>query len=411
MFREDRSLGAFATPKDIVNFMVELANPASRHLKVLEVACGDGPFLRKFAEKFGYDYEFVGVEISKDVARNAQLKLPFAKVINDDYLLWNPSEKFDIIIGNPPYGIIGSESHYPIHVLKGKKDIYKKKFTTWYGKYNIYGAFIEHSVNLLKEGGKLIFIVPASWLVLNDFIKLRLFLSVKGELNIYYLGKVFPKRNVSCVVIVFKKGKKGLKLYEGERLALEKPDWSGEIVRFESDLWLYFEKEGVSLEQLFKIHFAARSTEIKSHPNVSFAPKHGYLPVLTGRNLKPKKIIYDDCYSGVWFPKEEVSKLRYYYSFPHIVVGHTKGVRVVAAVDEKCYPWREEFHLVPKVSNINIYKITDYLNSDLLQEYVSFLYRDFVPHLTLAMLKRIPIPYSLLRDTEILAPIIIKSGR
>lgn len=398
----DRALGAVPTPQALVNSMVALAAPAKGVCRVLEPACGDCPFLEAFAERYGSHHEFVGIDIDTEAVRRALARVPFATVIEDDFLLWHPNERFDIIIGNPPYGIIGDESHYPIHTLKERKILYKRRFRTWRGKFNIYGAFIEHAVNLLKPNGKLVFVVPASWLVLDDFVKLRLFLANTGRLSIYYLGKVFPRRNISCVVMVLEKGGKGLSLYDGKMLVVNKPGWRGEVIRFETPETLAFERSGIALERLFDIHFAARSPEIRSHPQVTTKPKESFVPVLTGRNLKPGWIDYDHCYSGFWMPREAAPTLRPFYGFHHIVVGHTKGTRVVAALDERCYPWREEFHLVPKVSRLDLHAIVRYLNSEPVQSYVHTLYRDFVPHLTKTMLKQIPLPIDLAPDDEVL---------
>ncbi|MGQ9520975.1 MAG: TaqI-like C-terminal specificity domain-containing protein, partial [Candidatus Fervidibacter sp.] len=265
-----------------------------------------------------------------------------------------------------------------------------------------YGAFIEHSVRLLKPDGKLVFVVPASWLVLDDFAKLRALLSLSGALHVYYLGKVFKGRNISCVVLVVEKGGKGLSLYDHQDLVVHKPDYRGELIRFETPESLAFERSGTPLGALFAVHFAARSPEIKAHPQVSIIPKEGYVPVLTGRNLKPGWIDYENYYSGLWFPKDAVTELRSFYGFPHLVVGHTKGTRVVAALDNRCYPWREEFHLVPKVEPLDLPAIMEYLNSDLIQRYVHYLYRDFVPHLTMTMLVRIPIPSTVSREVQML---------
>lgn len=98
-----------------------------------------------------------------------------------DFLLWEPGEAFDLILGNPPYGIVGEASKYPIHVLREVKGLYKKTLSTWKGKYNLYGAFIEKSVRLLREGGTLVFVVPATWLVLDDFSSFGHFWPEKGE--------------------------------------------------------------------------------------------------------------------------------------------------------------------------------------------------------------------------------------
>lgn len=396
----ERALGIVPTPPDLVAFMVELAYPKKERCRVLEPACGNCPFLVAFAERYGASHELVGIDINPTAVQQAKSRLTSAEILEGDFLLWQPNELFDIIIGNPPYGIIGDASHYPIHVFNERKEIYKSRFSTWHGKFNIYGAFIEHSVRLLKPDGKLVFVVPASWLVLDDFTKLRAFLSLTGALHVYYLGKVFKGRNISCVVLVVEKGGKGLSLYDHQDLVVHKPAYRGELVRFETPQSLAFERSGTPLGALFEVHFAARSPEIKAHPQVSTIPKEGYVPILTGRNLKPGWIDYENCYSGLWFPKDAVTMLRSFYGFPHLVVGHTKGIRVVAALDDRCYPWREEFHLVPKVEPLDLLAIMRYLNSDPIQRHVRYLYRDFVPHLTMTMLVRIPIPSTVSKEVQ-----------
>jgi adenine-specific DNA-methyltransferase len=97
---------------------------------------------------------------------------------------------------------------------------------------------------------------------------------------------------------------------------------------------------------------------------------------------------------------ERAAELRAFYGFPHLVVAHTKGTRVVCAIDERCYPWREEFHLIPKYAGIDLHAVMEWLNSMSIQYYVESLYRDFVPHLTLAMLTKLPLPYYIARSSS-----------
>lgn len=389
----ERALGAVATPPDLVAFMVSLAAPLHARARVLEPACGDAPFLAAFAERYGSHHELVGVDIDPAAAGRARQRVPSATILEEDFLLWEPLEQFDLIIGNPPYGIIGDASHYPIHVLKERKHLYKQRSQTWRGKYNIYGAFIEHAVNLLRPDGRLVFVVPSTWLVLDDFARLRQFLAREGRLEVYYMGRPFPERNVVAVVLVLQRGEQGLRLYdlgEGEP-ALKKSVYRGELIRFETPETIAFEHQGVPLGELLEIYFAARSPEIRRHPSVVGEPREGLVPILTGRNLKPGRINYETCYSGLWMPWEEAPALRFFYAFPHIVVGHTKGARVVAARDERCYPWREEFHLVSKVAGLNERALVEYLNSEPVQGYVRTLYRDLTPHLTMTQLRLVPI--------------------
>jgi adenine-specific DNA-methyltransferase len=394
----ERALGVVYTPRELVEFMVHLAQPPRERCRVLEPACADAPFLTAFANRYGYHHELVGVEIDTVRLALAKQRLPTATFVEADFLLWEPSGRFDVVIGNPPYGIIGDESHYPIHVLRERKAAYRQRCSTWRGKFNIYGAFIEHATRLLAPDGRLVFVVPASWLVLQDFQRLRTYLAQQGGLRVYYLGKAFPKRNVSVVVMVLQRGAQGLELYDGmTHLALRKSWYSGEIIRFETAEWLEMEQGGVPLGEVFTIRFAARSPEVRRHPLVRQQPLAGDVPILTGRNLHAGWIDYNTCYSGYWMHLKHATDLRYFYGFPHLVVGHTKGTRVVAAVDERCYPWREEFHLIPKVEGIDLRAVAEYLNSERVQRYMQALYRDFVPHLTAAMLKRTPLPLHLVK--------------
>jgi adenine-specific DNA-methyltransferase len=400
----ERALGFVPTPPEVVSFMTDLTDPKpGKKLDVLEPACADCRFLTAFREGYGSHHCFYGVEINPDTVQLFGSKVPFVQLLEVDFLLWNSDQRYDLIIGNPPYGIIGDASHYPIHVLQERKVAYKQRCRTWKGKYNIYGAFIESALRLLKPDGKLIFVVPATWLVLDDFSLLRQHLASSGKLSVYYLGKAFPGRNVIAVVLKLERDGRGLDIYEGTTLKMSKSDYRGEIIRFENPETVAFEQSGIPLEQLFSIHFAARSPEIRKSPFVVFKPQSEAVPVLTGRNLHANYIDYENCYSGMWMPIEKAPLLRSFYGFPHIVVAHTKGSRVVAALDARCYPWREEFHLVSKREGIDIQGVVDYLNEAVVQQNVQTLYRDFVPHLTRTMLQRVPIPKILIRRKETLS--------
>lgn len=137
--------------------------------------------------------QITGVEINKDIIdyfTNLKI-LNDIKLINSDYLLWEPKQKFElIIIGNPPYGIPSPSVHYSIKIDNITKEKYKDIYKTWYGKYNVYGAFIKKSVKILKSDGQLIFILPVTFMILDDFKKLRAFLSHNGytKYNLFRSG-------------------------------------------------------------------------------------------------------------------------------------------------------------------------------------------------------------------------------
>lgn len=375
--------------------MVSLAVlPEGKQARVLEPACGMCPFLTALAERSPH-HHFMGVDIQRGAIAQARRTFPRFTLKATDFLLWKPRGGYDLIIGNPPYGIIGDASHYPIFLLKDRKEQYKLVSDTWRGKYNIYGAFIEKGIKLLAPGGQLIFVVPASFMVLDDFRDLRQFLARAGRVSVHYLGSVFPGRTVTAVVLAVTQGKIGLELWNHGRKVLHRPQYHGEIIRFETAKTREFERGGITLGKLFTIRFAARSPEVRRHPLITTTPGNGFVPVLTGRNLKPRGIDYGTPHSGLWMPRKAAPSLRSFYGFPHLVVGHTKGSRMVAAVDRRCYPWREEFHLIPVVRGINIDLVAEYLNSRAVQDYLHTLYGDLIPHLTATQLRTLPIPREL----------------
>lgn len=412
-----RALGFVPTPPEIVAFMTALAAPPpNTAVRVLEPACADARFLNAFLRNYGDHHHFVGVELDAETVEAAKLHLPpTIRLIHADFLLWDTAERFDIVLGNPPYGIVGDASHYPIHLLKERKAEYKRRTATWKGKYNLYGAFIEKAVRLLQPRGKLVVIVPTTWLVLDDFALLRNFLAERGHVEVFYVGRVFPKVNVSAVVLRFAVGRRGLALYDmahgtwrsmgaGYRVApaVEKSDYRGELIRFETPEWLAFEQAGMPLGALLHIHFAARSPEFRKIGLVRTVPQPKDVPVLTGRNLKAGRIDYEACYSGWWMRREDAPLLRRFYAQPHLVVGHTKGTRLVSAVDWRGYPWREEYHLIPREGVQPDWSALErLLNSEPIQEYLQTLYRDFTPHLTKTLLERVPIqPESVYRSSH-----------
>lgn len=377
------------TPEGVKRFMISLAKPERPALSVLEIACGDAPFLYAFAERYGKSHKFTGIEILPELAKRAREKVPFATIVEGDFLLWETDERFDIIIGNPPYGIVGSAQHYARY--DADKSVYKPRIQTWHGQPNIYGAFVERSVRLLSPGGKLVVVIPSGWMVLDSFSLLRRFLAQEGGMDIHYLGRVFPAKKVNVVVVVFQKGGRGVRLFVPEQKEPAiKENYNGEMIRFETPEMIDLEQNGVPLGEVFEIHIAPRSGEFRRYSFVENSPRPGLVPVLTGRNLKPGKIDYDTCYSGLWMPPEKTSLLRTFLGLPHIVVGHTKGARMVTAYDTKCYPWREEYHLVPRVS-INEAALVEYLNGAGIQRYIGTLYRG-ITHITASMLRLVPIP-------------------
>jgi len=402
-----KGYGFFETPPQIARWMVELAS-LRPGMRILEPGAGTCVFLKTIREVHpDVPLKLHGIEINKEIAED--FDFPEVKLEIGDYLLWEPDLEFDLIIGNPPYGTIGHPDRYPIAFLREKKGQYKRIFSTWQGKFNIYGAFIEKSIRLLAPNGTLIFITPASWMVLDEFSLLRKLLGLSGHLDIYYLGKdVFPDADVSVVVFVLNRGGNGLRLFRASpaalpqgylaELILEKERYTGEIIGLETPFTREFSEGKMPLGTAFRVAISPRSPEFKSWDFVSREPGPDMVPVLNYTNLKPG-MVDTTCHSGKWVPRDKIAFMRKEFAQPRIVVGRLiKNGKLVAAVAPAGYPWGGEvYHLIPKPgTNPVLEGIADYLNSPDVQRYLTELWRDIAIYYTATQIKAIPVPKELL---------------
>ncbi len=419
-----KDLGIFFTPQWIVDFMVNLIDEEKLNftdLKILEPASGICQFLhgiKKFRKNiFNHSSQKVAVEINRELINyiyENNLNDDNIIIFHHDYLLWDTSNRFDIIIGNPPYGIPSLSEHYTIKIDNETKKLYKELYETWYGKYNVYGAFIEKSIKLLKENGQLIFIVPATFMILDEFKKLREFLAKNGKTEIIYMGPdVFkPEANITTVVLKFIKSsveKNKIILYEYNNgkinLITKKDNWLGDIVLFSTEFSRKIDEIcSFRIDDIYSIKISPRTPEIKNNPEViktkDYIKDRNFIPILNSKNLKIGKVIYKPL-SGYWINIDKKTKLRNFFNKPHIVVGlgFRGNGQIGAAYDYKVYPWMGDvYHLLRKNTLINIeFDLTDeevvsFLNSEILKQYVKDIFRDITYHFNITQLKLIPLP-------------------
>lgn len=109
--------------------------------------------------------------------------------------------KFDIVIGNPPYVDIKEMN------TKISKYIFEN-YETSFNRINLYSTFIEKSYSLLKNDGIFSYIIPNSILFNSTYSKIRkLILNNTSILNIVRTSDdVFKDAKVEPIILVFKKG-------------------------------------------------------------------------------------------------------------------------------------------------------------------------------------------------------------
>ena len=181
-------IGQFFTPREVVEFMVDMVTPHHEEL-ILDPACGSGGFLlhamdyiRKQASDFHIEgtpehythwHDFAkdrlfGIEVNDSIARVAKMNMIIhddghSNVISNDALvnfdtLYDQhrgfeKDKFDVILTNPPFGAVIKQSELPYleNYELGKGNASQKTEI----------LFLERCFDFLKwETGKLAIILP-----------------------------------------------------------------------------------------------------------------------------------------------------------------------------------------------------------------------------------------------------------
>jgi len=201
---KDKLRGGFYTPASIVDFILKWAFNGNKEMDILEPSCGDGIFLSQI-KKNNYSYQSIlAIELDNDEAKKSRKhNLDNCVVKNKEFHLFcnRTDKKFDLIIGNPPfirYQYFDKDQQQEAHDIFNRAKLKYSKLT------NSWVSFIIGSSLLLKETGKIGFVVPAEILQVSFAKTLRQFLAeYYNKVCIVSFKKlVFPKIQQEVVLLL-----------------------------------------------------------------------------------------------------------------------------------------------------------------------------------------------------------------
>lgn len=145
--------GIFFTPKKARDQIFDfLENMKFIPKKCLEPSCGSGEFLHDILDKYP-KASVTGIEKHPIIFENTSKDISIKNFIllNQDFLDFTSNEKFDLIIGNPPYFVMKDKSNPLISkCMNGRANIFV---------LFIYKCLTQH----LAEDGILAFVLPTSF--------------------------------------------------------------------------------------------------------------------------------------------------------------------------------------------------------------------------------------------------------
>ena len=190
--------GAYYTLKSVVENIIK--NRIQLSDKVLDPCCGTGQFLIEIARNvkkpenvWGFDFDKNAVEISRV---NLFLAYPdkdfYPNVLHLNTLTETDEyhQKFDSVVTNPPWGLHMSDEE--VSMVKNNYPRIKSKES--------FSFFLQKGIQFLKDGGRLSFILPESFLKIKTHSDIRKILIEETTIeNILDLGRAF--KNVFTPVL------------------------------------------------------------------------------------------------------------------------------------------------------------------------------------------------------------------
>ena len=223
--KTDRKVnGAFFTPTYIVDYIIREVAPKEED-KCLDPSCGCGAFLIGIAEYYQKNYrkpikktikenifgsDILDYNINRSKTILSLLGLQNNEVIEEsDFNLFNQdslkatwANKYEIVVGNPPY------VKYQDLSDENRQYLTSKWQTIEYGTFNLYFAFFELGYKLLASNGKLGYITPNNYFTSLAGLSLRqYFLKTKCLTRIvdFRHKKVFDAQTYTAITFASKK--------------------------------------------------------------------------------------------------------------------------------------------------------------------------------------------------------------
>lgn len=240
---KNKKLGAFYTPEKLARWITNTVINSSAGMSILEPSCGDGIFIQEISRMPNCSkHNITAIEIEEATIKQAiknNNSIQNIKWINQDFLFWNTKEKFDLIIGNPPYI---SKKYISKKQSQQCKEIHLANLLADREISNIWTAFVIKSIALLSEEGIISFVLPAELLQVKYAKEIRKFISRKMERTEIILLKNFNFEDTEQNTVIFL----GYK-----RTSLEKGVFFKEISTFD-ELYDKTPLNKLSLEDDFK---------------------------------------------------------------------------------------------------------------------------------------------------------------
>ncbi len=269
--KKEFEMGQFFTPHEICRDMADMLSPASSEM-ILDMCCGMGNFFNHLPNPhnaYGFDIDGKAVAV-------ARYLYPEAHIEKCDIRQYHPEQRFDIIIGNPPFNL--------------KFDY---KLSQEY--------YMDKAYDVLNPAGILMVIVPSSFMQ-NEFWEKTRVENINSGFSFVGQVRLNPNafastgvHNFNTKVMVFLRKSLHIDMqpYNAEEFITmeELKDRIGEARSMKQRLRLHLMRETNTIDkeelELFEYKLAKYMYELKAHPVLNRHIDKAEALVTKFRNQKP----------------------------------------------------------------------------------------------------------------------------
>ena len=256
--------GAYYTPPTIASFILHWGINGSTDADILEPSCGDGVFLEQMARENMLFHHATAVEYEAAEAEKARaIGLHDSEVINADFhrFCLDTEQRFNLVVGNPPFI---RYQYYDEGQQELAGEIFKKAGLKRSKLTNAWVTFVVGCSLLLKETGKMGFVIPSELLQVTYAQQLRKYLATSfNKINIIsFENLVFEEIQQEVVLLLCERTGTGEHLIEHIEVkdaeALQQLDphrlkLPTKQIDFHADKWTYYFLDKEELDFLNKV--------------------------------------------------------------------------------------------------------------------------------------------------------------
>ena len=374
--------GIYYTPYNVVNKIITSLTFKDNEC-IVDPACGSGNFLIQVFKAmknnniptetiinnlYGFDIDPIACLLAKINIYILDKNMDYEKinVYNKDFLTHDFDFKFDLVIGNPPWG--------KKYTVKDKEEL-KSKYNIEFSKLDSFSQFILRSFDLLNNKGILSFVLPSSILNIATHESIRKFLLENKIIYIKTIGREFEEIVTDVILLQVKKEKNENNICTFNDIKIAQNNFKDKPY---SNFLISDDIATKIINKLRKYNCYHLVDDIDYALGIVTGNNKDYVltkqiqnsePIISGKDICKYKMDYSKINNFIFFDKDkfqQVAKIDFYRCKNKIIYKFI-GKKLCFSIEDKGHLTLNSANIICFKNNVNLGYISAILNSRITQ--------------------------------------------